>query len=211
MSDKRQIRKNIKRLQVIKTWQLLILLILSLFLAATFLRLNNTGMIARRNAIAGADKSGDTNALTNLISDIQRYSAAHMNADTGVFYLQESYNRDVRQAVTAADGGSSTGDNSPQARADAVCNPNLQIHGYSKEYQDCMLRELSKSGQVVDPATIKTPSPALYRLSYRSPLWSPDFAGFSLVLSVVLIGMIIVRLISLGVLRLLLKRHYKQV
>ena len=210
VTDKRNIRKNIKRIETVKTWQLIIILILSLFIAATFLRLNNTGMIERRNAIDGADKSGDTIGMTSRIYDIQRYSAAHMNADTGIFYLQAQYNRDVKASVGAASGGNSTGANSPQARADAVCNPNLQSHGYSLAYQNCMLAQLDKEGQVVDPASISLPNPALYRYSFASPVWSPDFAGFSVLLSLLIAGLVVVRLVIWGVLKLLLKRHYRQ-
>ena len=210
MTDKRNIQKNIKRLEAIKTWQLIIVLILSLFLSATFLRINNTGMITRRNAIEGADKSGDTIEVTSRIYDIQRYAAAHMNADTGIFYLQYQYNRDVKKAVASESGDSSVGANSPQARADAVCNPNLQIHGYSLAYQNCMLEQLDKEGQVVDPASITLPNPALYRYSFTSSIWSPDFAGASVLVSLLIAAMVLVRLVVWGVLKLLLKRHYRQ-
>ena len=162
MSDKRQIQKNIRRLQVIKTWQLIILFILMCFVSATFLRLNNTGMIERRNAVHAADKSGDTQNISSRIYDLQRFSAAHMNASTGPVYLQESYNRDARKAMAGSASGAAS--DSPQARADAICNPNLQTHGYSLAYQTCMLNELTKSGQGADPAAMKLPAPALYRI-----------------------------------------------
>lgn len=211
MADKRNIRKNLKRIETVKTWQLVILLILSLFIAATFLRLNNTGMISRRNAIEGIDKSGDVQDTASRIYDIQRYAASHMNADTGVFYLQGQYDRDVKAAVAAGSGDASTGGNSPQAKADAICNPNLQIHGYSLAYQNCMLEQLDKQGQVVDPASITLPNPALYRYSFTSPLWSPDFAGWSVVVSLLLMLTIVIRAIAWFVLKLLLKRHYRQI
>lgn len=206
MPDKRQIHKDIKRLRKVKTWQLLILLILSLFLSATFLRLNNTGMVARRTAVDSADKSGDESAISSRVYDLQRYSSSHMNADSGVFYLRESYYRDVEAAV---DAGNKSGDQTPQARAKAICKPNLQTHGYSLAYQNCMMNELNKSGQVMDPADIKFPSPTLYYYSFASPVWSPDFAGFSLLVSGILVVMIIGRLVTLLILRILLHRHYK--
>ena len=210
MSDKRTIRQSLKHVQSIKTWQLFILLILSLFISATFLRLNNTGMIQRRDAIAGADKTGNSEEIAQRLYDLQRYAAAHMNADPGAVYLQEQYNRDVKAAVTLA-SGDLDGYGSPQARADAICNPNLQSHGYSKAYQDCMLRELSREGLVVDPGTIKMPNPALYRYSFTSPLWSPDFAGWSVFVSILLMVIIVVRIVIVLVLRLLLRHHYARV
>ena len=209
MSDKRQIRKELRQLRRVKTWQLVILLILAGFVTATFLRLNNTGMIERRNAVEGADKAGDAQSTTSRIYDLQRYVAAHMNASSGVFYLQETYNRDVKTVMSGET--SSAGADSPQAKADAICNPNLQTHGYSVAYQECMLNELTKAGQVVDPSSLKLPSPALYRYNFISPIWSPDFAGWSLIVCAVLVTLIIGRLISVAVLRYLLRRHYREV
>lgn len=211
MADKRNIRKNLKRIQTIKTWQLVVLLILALFISATLLRMNNTGMVQRRDAVEGADKSGNTDEIAQRIYDVQRYAAAHMNADTGVFYLQAQYDRDVKKAVGDASGGVTDVASSPQARADAICNPNLQIHGYSLAYQNCMLEELSKEGQVVDPASITMPNPALYRYAFTSPVWSPDFAGFSVLISLLIALTIAIRFIVWAVLKFLLKRHYRQI
>ena len=45
MVDKRGTRRAIRRLEEIKTWQLVILLVMASFVSATFLRLNNIGMI----------------------------------------------------------------------------------------------------------------------------------------------------------------------
>ena len=207
MADNRQLRKSIKHIRAIKTWQLIIVLVLMLFLAATFLRLNNTGMIARRNAVTSADKAGDAQETSARLYDLQRFSSSHMNASSGTLYLQEQYNRDVKKAMTGNNPG---GADSPQARADAICNPNLSIRGYSKAYQDCMLAELTKEGQVTDPSTIKLPNPALYRYEFNAPIWSPDFAGWSIVATFFVMIITVVRLIALGVLRLLLRRHYRQ-
>jgi len=78
-------------------------------------------------------------------------------------------------------------------------------------YQNCMLEQLDKQGQVVDPASITLPNPALYRYSFTSPLWSPDFAGWSVVVSLLLMVTIVIRAIAWIVLKLLLKRHYRQI
>ena len=60
MADKRGTRRAIRRLEEIKTWQLVILLVMASFVSATFLRLNNIGMIERRDAVINADKEGAT-------------------------------------------------------------------------------------------------------------------------------------------------------
>lgn len=203
-ADSNNIRNTIQLVRRVKTWQLVIILLLMVFVAATFLRLNNVGMVQRRDA---AIKATDPNDARARLYDLQKYAIGHMNADTGVFYLEGQYNRDaqvVTQAIQRATGGSA----SVNARADAVCKP--LSTGYSKEYQDCMIREITKSGQVVDPLSLpKYPDSALYKYSFISPALSLDFAGAATIACMAITLVIIVRAISLVVLKMLLKRHYR--
>ena len=71
MADKRGTRRAIRRLEEIKTWQLVILLVMASFVSATFLRLNNIGMIERRDAVINADKEGDEGALERRGYDLR--------------------------------------------------------------------------------------------------------------------------------------------
>lgn len=207
MSDKRQIRQNIKRLQRVKTWQLFILLILVGFVAATFLRLNNIGMDQRREAVLSADKSGDESAIQSRIYDLQRYVVTHMNADTGAFYLENEYRREAQRRVDAAKDYANPNGNI-YAKAEAVCKPQFTV--WSEAYVQCFADQLAKYPPSPNPAeNVTLPDVNLYRYSYESPLWTPDFAGLSVLACLVIILMIIARLIGLGVLRLLLKRHYR--
>ena len=204
--NKRHLRKTIHSLNRVKTWQLVIILILFAFVAATFLRINNVGMLQRRDAVLAADKNNQADETRARIYDLQRYSAAHMNADTGVFYLQGQYDRDSQQVLDTIKA--STGGQSVNAKAEAVCHP--LFSGYSAAYRDCMVREITKANQVVDPTTLpQLPDTSLYRYSFVSPIISADFAGFSVVICLVLVLIIIMRWISLGFLKLLLKRHYR--
>ena len=208
MSDTRNLRKSIKHLQLIKTWQLVILLVLMLFVSATFLRLNNTGMIERRNAVENADKNGDADDIAARIYDLQRYSAAHMNADSGVFYLQQTYNRNVQAAVEASSRASAQ-NKSLNAKAEAVCKP--QFSSYSTAYLQCFVAELEKHKGSNTLPTVEMPNPALYRYGFISPLWSPDFAGFSVLITLLIAFVIVLRIIVLLTLRILLRHRYRQV
>jgi hypothetical protein len=207
VTDKRQVKKNIKRLQRVKTWQLLIVLILMSFVTATFLRLNNIGMIQRRDAVLTADKSGDTLVMANRLYDLQRYSATHMNADTGPFYLENQYKRDAQKAVDAAKNDSNPNGN-VNAQAEAVCRPQYSV--WSPAYVQCFTDELAKFPPSPDPVqNVILPSTELYRQDFASPLWSADFAGWSVLICATIILVIAARLASLGVLRLMLKQHYR--
>jgi hypothetical protein len=207
VADKRQVKKNIRRLQRIKTWQLLLVLVLAGFIAATFLRLNNIGMVQRREAVLQADKAASGEEIINRLYDLQRYSAAHMNADTGPFYLEQQYRRDAQKAVDAAKNDDNPNGNI-NVKAEAVCKPQYIV--WSPQYVQCFTDELAKYPPSPDPVqNVTLPSTALYRQDFNSPLWSPDFAGWSVVFCIVVIIAIATRLISLGVLRMLLKQHYR--
>lgn len=207
MADRERVKKGIRTLQRVKTWQLLILLILLSFVAATFLRLNNIGMIQRRDAVLAADKTGDVQVIQNRLYDLQRYVASHMNSDTGPFYLEQQYRRDSQKVVDAAKDDSNPNGNI-NAKAEAVCRPQYTV--WSPAYVQCFTDELSKYPPSPDPTqNVTLPSTALYRHNFASPLWSPDFAGWSVIACSIVLIMIIARLIGLVILRLLLKKHYR--
>jgi hypothetical protein len=177
------------------------------FITATFLRLNNIGMSDRRDAVLAADKSGDESAIQSRLYDLQRYTAAHMNSDTGPFYLEQQYRRDAQRAVDAAKNNSNPNGNI-NVKAEAACRPHYTV--WSPAYVQCFTDELAKYPPSPDPAqNVKLPSTDLYRHDFASPLWSSDFAGWASLTCVVIMVMILTRFISLGVLRLLLKRHYR--
>lgn len=208
MADKRGIKRTIKRLDHIKTWQLLVLLVLSVFVSATFLRLNNVGMVQRRDAVLDADSQNDVEAMANRLYDLQVYAASHMNASSGDIYLTKKYARDVQHIVeearTSTDAGMTV-----FKQADNICKP--QFTTWSEAYVACVAAELDKlpASKNTGVLTVHFPSPALYHHAYISPLWSADFAGLSVLLSLFLAIVVIIRIISGLVLRALLHWKYR--
>lgn len=203
MANSKQVKRSISQLQRVKTWQLFAVLLLMLFVAATFLRLNNVGMSERRNAVINADKSGDVVVTKTRLLDLQQYVSQHMNTSTGKFSLQGQYERDSRAAMDAAaeDGGAH---GNIYKKAQEVCAP--QFSGYSLAYQQCTLSELEKyaPGESLQ-SQVTLPSPELYSHSFAAPRWSPDFAGFSVLICVVIGLVIIGRMLSLAALKIMLK------
>lgn len=208
MVDKRRVHRSIKELQRVKTWQLVILLILAVFLSATFLRLNNIGMIERRSAVTSADEQGNAEITINRLYDLQRYVSAHMNTDMDKgLYLEKSYKRDYQAAIDKA-----ALDDNPNGniykKAQEVCAP--QFSRYSYAYLQCTTGELAKYPAASDlDSAVKKPLASSYLHVFASPRWSPDFAGWSVLLCIVIALMIAIRLISLVILRIILHRHYK--
>jgi len=208
VANKQHIKEGIHWLQRIKTWQLLLVLIVMLLISATFLRLNNIGMVERRTAVINADEAGDNEITKARLFDLQRYSSAHMNADSGVVYLAEQYQRDTQAAIAAASVNNTA--NNINVKADAACK--AQYGGYSQAYVQCFAAELAKypSGSNA-PDKASLPSPGLYRHSFFSPIWSPDFAGFSVLICIVITLVIVARMLSLLLLRAMLRRHYSSI
>jgi hypothetical protein len=210
VADKRRVRRTIKDLQRVKTWQLLVLLLLVGFVAATFLRLNNIGMIERRTAVVTADESGDQDVLIKRLYDLQQYVSSHMNTDMGKgVYLESSYNRDY-QAWLATQYGDQNPNGNIYKKAQEVCAP--RFSGYSAAYLQCTTSELAKYPAASGPSSGEgAPQVNAYLHDYVSPVWSPDFAGWSLVICAVLVLMIIARLVGLVILRVMLHRHYRSI
>jgi hypothetical protein len=212
MADKRQVKKSIRRLNQVTTWQLFVLLILVGFIAATFLRLNNIEMVQRRSAVLSADKAGEVEAIKNRLIELQRHVSKHMNTDMGTIYLEGQYNRDTDAANAAA-----ASDGNPNGnifkKAQEICAPRFSNLGhYSLPYQQCVINELNKypaASQLT--SSLKLPRADSYRHTFVSPLWSPDFAGFSVLACLLIVIVIIGRLISLAVLKLILKTRYRGV
>lgn len=208
-ADKRQVRYTIKRLQQVTTWQLLVILVIVGFVSATFLRLNNIGMKERRDSVLAMDEAGDDYALENAMYQLQHYSLSHMNANTGPFSLPGKYSRDYQVAAekVAADNPGST----INAEADKVCRAQFGST-WSMAYVECFAGELAKIPPSPDPEkNVSAPSADLYRHDFASPLWTPDFAGWSVLLCALIALVIVARLLILMALRVMLKWRYKSV
>lgn len=210
MADKRQVRQNIRRLEKVKTWQLFVLLLLALVVAATFLRLNNIGMIERRKAVMVADESGDVITIKNRLVELQRYVATHMNTDMGTIYLEGQYKRDSEAANAAAARDSNPNGNIFK-KAQEVCAPRYSHLGsYSSQYQQCVINEINKYPSASQlTSELNLPKADVYRHSFISPLWSPDFAGFSVLVCLLILIVIIGRVISLATLKLILRMRHR--
>lgn len=210
MSDKGRLKKNLRGLQRIHTWQLVVILIIASVISATLLRMNNIGMMERRNAVIEADQGGDTEVIKQRLFDLQVYVSSHMNTDLDKsVFLESVYNKDVEKWQKAQ-----YGDHNPNGnifvKAQEVCAPRFST--WSPSYVQCVSDELAKypsAGDVADDST--KPKPEMYMYSFTSPVWSPDFAGWSVLVCLIIVLLIIFRLITIGVLHLMLRSRYKSI
>lgn len=209
---KRKIRHRLKVIGRLKTWQLLVILFMMVIVSATLLRLNSLGMVERRSAVIAADEKGDRPALRTSIAELQTYISHHMNTSlAGGLYLAKTYERDRDAALAAAE--STTNPNSIiYQQASIECRQRWKggVASFRNDYVQCVVEKVGTLTPQSDPtANLKLPKADAYRISFASPLWTPDIAGLSVLICIVLILLIVVRLITLVVLRLLLKRHFR--
>jgi hypothetical protein len=194
---KNQIEFIRRKLKKVKTWHMVVLLLILVILSIFFLRLNNMGMVELRNQVLSADESGDGEVLQRAATKLQNYVSGHMNADTGQIALQNSYDRAIQRAFSEVNDVNASG----YAEATESCKAVLYVSGYPG-YASCVADAvgIGESTLVVP----ELPNPALYYISYASPIVSFDAAGVTVVLSVVVFLAIILKLLTEVVMALLL-------
>lgn len=167
-------------------------------------------MVQRREAVLNADKAGDEEAIIDRLYDLQRYVSAHMNTDLGGgVILDYTYTRDLETWQQSQYGDANPNGNIYK-KAQEICAP--KFNHYSYAYLQCTTNELAKypaASEVVDMS--KQPLKQMYIHNFTSPLWSPDFAGWSVLIFLVIAALIIIRLLSLGVLHVMLRKRYKRI
>lgn len=208
-----KIRKQLKQFQRVKTWQLVIILLLGSLVAATLLRLNNLNMIERFNAVKTADAEGNKEKIKQTVTELGQYVTAHMHTDLqSKLYLTESYERDKEAAVAAAQ--TATNPNSEEYKIASVeCRERWQggVASFRNDYVTCVIERVSAlSGQSTENLSATMPKQEMYKVSFASPLWSPDPAGIVVAFCIVIMLIIFARITGVIVLRLLVKYRFRE-
>lgn len=205
MADTHKLHHRLTVLKKVKTWQLIILLVVFGGSAAFALRQNNLQMIELRNLVTKADEDPEGDVKTALVN-LQHYVGQHMNTSLGNgIYLQETYQRAYAAAVQQA-----VNTTNPQAKlyeqVEIECRPVYERTKSFPAYTLCAKEKLDKLAPNQDAlANVKTPSADLYHYNFASPLISFDLAGILVILTGVTAIVIIIRLVAYLVLTVLLR------
>ena len=227
------IRRTLKKVRGIKTWQFFLILVPLLFIAATFLRFDHIKMTELRSAVLQADADGDQEAIAKNLEELRQFTFSHIVINiidengiqkvifgTGPFYLENQYKRDAQAAIDKI-ANEVADDSNPNGNiynaATSVCQPIAIQNGWTWDdprYLECVTSELAKypEAQNIQDATAKIPSTELYRYDFASPIWAPTLSGWTILICLILIVVIIIRLIIWIVLRLsllILKKSQK--
>lgn len=179
-------------------------LFLVLFLATVLgLRSNNLNMINLRNQLVAADKTGEINQVKQAALSLQHYVAHHMNTATGKVALVTMYNQAAQQALEEI--RPSEIDESVYNKAAQSCQSVLRDYGY-EAWANCVADKVGiNNGATKQIATDVAPDPALFYVEYMPASLSFDLAGVTLLISLGLLLVIVGRLISILIKKLLFK------
>lgn len=198
----------------LKTWQLFLILIPLLFITATFFRFDHLKMTKLRSEVLKADQAEDDQKIATSLKKLRNFTNTHAvinmvekNGDTritfgtGPFYLEHQYIRHATAKLAAAEKNTDANPNGNIfAKAMAVCKPQAIQNGWqwnSPAYLNCFTSELDKYPTTDQSLTnVDLPSTNLYRYDFASPLWSPTFSGFSSLICLLLIIVIILRSVA---------------
>ena len=114
----------------------------------------------------------------------------------------------AKAALNASMSTTNRAGQTANAKADAVCKP--RFRSWSIDYVRCVYEELGKlSSTNAGLQTAKMPDTSLYPYNFSAPLWSPDFAGWTILLTGVVISAILGRIVGMIILRIMLRIQYR--
>lgn len=185
------------KLKHIKPWYFLILAAIFGVVSVISLRANNQHMVELRDAVYAADKNGSD--VKKPLQDLQAYVTTHMNTNLAsgpnAVYppIQLKYTYERLQAAQNSQSVNSQLYNEAQK----YCEGQNSTDFSGRNRVPCIEAYVSSHGAA--PAA-KVPD-ALYKFSFASPRWSPDLAGWSIILTILSLGLFVITLIAMQIAR----------
>lgn len=187
---KRQAHYYRKLLQPISGWYFLIAAVVFLSLAAFALRQNNLRMLELRQEVFQADEAGDD--VETPLRELREFVHGHMNtnlvsSETAIrppIQLKYSYERTVAQKQQQF----REENEAVYERAEEICEARFPAGQLASGRVQCI------ESYVTENATAPPHVPKeLYQFDFASPRWSPDLAGWSLLLGGLSMGLFMIR------------------
>lgn len=204
MINKRHVHHLLVKLHKISPIYFIIAIILSSLITVMSLRHNNIRAIELRDKVLQVDKeNGD---VEKALRDLRSYVYGHMNtqlAAPGGAYppVQLKYRYD---RLVAAQKASEPSNAALATQAQNHCESQIPT-GRSLSRIDCIQNYILTNGAA---SAVSIPD-SLYKFDFVPPVWSPDLAGISLLLTIVLVAGLATRLAFEQWLKSVLKQHHR--
>jgi hypothetical protein len=179
------------KLQRIPSWVFLGVFLFSAVITLTALRSNNQQMIKLREAVYTADKDNkDVNAALN---NLRGYVYGHMNTSLSSggnaikppIQLKYTYQR----LQAAEQDRTDVANTQVYTDAQSYCQIQNPVAFSGRTRVPCVTDYVTTHGTQAKPIAI-----GLYQFDFISPAWSPDFAGWSLVVTLLLFVLFVSRI-----------------
>ncbi|HEY1063949.1 MAG TPA: hypothetical protein VGE30_01490 [Candidatus Saccharimonadales bacterium] len=180
--NKRHLHHYWRAFRTVKPVYFLLLALIFGAMSVVALRDNNQRMAELRDAVYAADK--DNGDVQTALNNLQAHVTAHMNTSlttgsTAVYppiQLQHTYQRLVQEKSAAQNSANQD----LYTRAQAYCQSQNSSDFSGRNRVPCIEKYVQDNG--VKPGSVNI-SPSLYQYDFVAPRWSPDLAGWSLVLA----------------------------
>lgn len=191
MIDKSYLHYLWRRIRAIKTWYLFVAFLVFAVVTVVSLRSNYSSMVGLREAVYQADK--DAGDVETALQDLRAYVSSHMNTslDTGngiypPIQLKYTYERLVKAEKDRVEAATSKIYTDAQNHCEALYPGSFS----GGPRVPCIQQYIKSHG-----TNARNIPDALYKFDFISPRWSPDLAGWSLVVSLLLLVLTIIRFV----------------
>jgi hypothetical protein len=181
--NKRHLHHLWTKVRFLKPWYFLVAAVVFTIICVFALRANNQHMIKLRTALYSADQHNTD--VQGALNRLQAYVTAHMNTNlstgTSVYppiQLKYTYDR----LVQAQSGQLSQTNTELYSQAQQYCEQQNPVDFSGHNRVPCI--EQYVSSRTPDAVQLPAIPDALYKFSFATPSWSPDLAGWSMVLAV---------------------------
>lgn len=183
---------RLRQLRKVKPWQIATGFAASGLVSVFLLRNNNLEMANLREQLRSADKSGDN--VQGALVDLQQYVLHHMNTSLATesvyppIQLQHTYERLLQAKKSNADKSNTQLYINAKNHCEALNS--TDVYGY---YRVPCIEQYLQNHSTVKTKPIPT---SLYKFDFVAPQWSPDLAGWSLVVTALIGIFLLVRLVA---------------
>lgn len=200
--NKRKLHHYWTKIRNVKTWHLIVLMLFFAFLAVYGLRQNSIGLESKIQAVITADKEGE--GIEEAVNELGDYVVHHMNADLPrPIQLENSYKNAVDKAYDKALKNLRSGSLLEEARS--VCAQlGVIVSAGPQCIQDYLDKNWTPDKGSLD---VEFPDVALFTYRFAAPTWSPDLAGWSMFIALILLIAIIGRVVAQVAVKRILRRR----
>jgi hypothetical protein len=180
--NKRRLHHAWTKFRIIRPWYFLILTVVFGVIFVFALRDNYTRMTVLRSAVYTADQ--DNGDVKGTIQNLRSYVYAHMNTDlssgnTAIYppiQLKYTYDRLTQEAAQKA----TASNQQLYTDAQTYCQQQDSTDFSGRNRVPCITQYVTTHG-----VTVPVIPDDVYKFDFISPRWSPDLAGWSLVIAAV--------------------------